>query len=102
LARSKRDLELLAASVKETHAVLCANGRRIVPRALAVIGALPRFVRIALFRKMLGSKFGEVGAAWHCSQAPDEMNQLARELKELVERSGLAVPALRQILASVN
>jgi hypothetical protein len=29
------------------------------------------------------------------------MNQLARELKELVARSGLPVPALRRILAGV-
>jgi len=102
MARSKSDLRLLAASIPETQAVLRANGRRIVPRALAVIGALPRFAHVALFRALVPSKFAEIGGAWHCSQAPDEMNQLAKELKELVERSGLPVPALRQILADVN
>ncbi len=101
LAGSKSDVRLLAASVSETHAVLRANGRRIVPRAFAVIGALPRFALAAFFRLFLASKYAEIGAAWHCSQAPDEMNQLAKELKELVERSGLPVPALRQILAGV-
>ncbi len=102
MARSKSDLRLLAESVPEVQAVLRANGRRIVPRALAVIGALPRFAHVALFRALFPSRFAEIGGAWHCSQAPDEMNQLARELKELVERSGLPVPALRQILAEVN
>ncbi|MGP8252551.1 MAG: ketopantoate reductase family protein [Terracidiphilus sp.] len=102
LARSKSDMRLLAAAIPETQAVLRAAGRRIVPRANALIGALPRFLIAVLFRLLLASKYGEIGAAWHCSQAPDEMNQLAKELKELVERFGLPVPALRQILADVN
>ena len=102
LSRSKTDMRLFAEAFKETIAVLRATGRRIVPRALAVIGALPQFALAALFRLFMSSKYGEIGAAWHCSQAPDEMNQLARELKELVERSGLPVPALCQILAEVN
>jgi ketopantoate reductase len=32
------------------------------------------------------------------TQAPDEMNQLAAELEVLVKRSGLPVPALRELL----
>jgi 2-dehydropantoate 2-reductase len=101
LARSKSDLRLLADAMRETVAVLRANGRRIVPRAQAVFWALPRFILVGLFRAFLSTRFAEIGGAWHCSQAPDEMNQLARELKELVARSGLVVPALRQILADV-
>jgi hypothetical protein len=62
---------------------------------------LPRFAVTGLFRAMLSSRIGEIGAAWHCSQAPDEMMQLARELKELVERSNLRAPTLRQLLQTV-
>ena len=101
LGRSKSDLRLLADAIPETLAVLRANGRRIVPRAHAVVASLPRWMLVGLFRALLSTKFAEIGGAWHCSQAPDEMNQLARELKELVERSGLPVPALREILADV-
>ncbi|MDR3752629.1 MAG: 2-dehydropantoate 2-reductase N-terminal domain-containing protein [Terracidiphilus sp.] len=101
LGRSQNDLRLLADSFPEILAVLRANGRRIVPRALAVFGALPRFMLVALFRMFLSTRIAEIGGAWHCSQAPDEMNQLASELKELVARSGLPVPALRKILAEV-
>ncbi|MGO9317669.1 MAG: ketopantoate reductase family protein [Terracidiphilus sp.] len=99
LARSKGDLRLLADSMRETLQVLRATGRRIVPRALEVFCGLPRFILVGLFRAFLSTKFAEIGGGWHCSQAPDEMNQLASELKELVERSGLSAPALRQILA---
>jgi 2-dehydropantoate 2-reductase len=101
LGRSPSDLRLLADSLPEILAVLRANGRRIVPRANAAFCNLPRCILVGLFRAFLSTRFAEIGAAWHCSQAPDEMNQLARELKELVARSGLPVPALRQILAEV-
>jgi len=49
----------------------------------------------------MGSKLGQVGAGWHCSQAPDEMQQLADELMVMVEKSGLPVPAIRKVLSPV-
>ena len=101
LGRSKDDLLLLADATRETGAVLRAVGRRIVPRAHTFLFGLPRFVLAGLFRLFLATRFAEIGGAWHCSQAPDEMNQLARELKELVQRSNLPVPALRKILEAV-
>ena len=63
---------------------------------------MARYALAALFRLFLSSRYGEIGAAWHCSQAPDEMNQLATELKKLVALSGLPVPALGKILAEVK
>jgi len=52
----------------------------------------------ALVRILFSTKVGEVGIAYHVSQAPDEMRHLSRELGALVEKSGLAVPALRSVL----
>lgn len=101
LARSRDDLRTLADAIRETLAVLRVTGRRIVPRATAIFGLLPRFILVALLRALLASKYGEIGGGWHCSQAPDEMLQLAGELKELVQRSGLPTPALRQLLMEV-
>jgi 2-dehydropantoate 2-reductase len=101
LARSRDDLRLLANAMREAQQVLRATGRRVVPRSLALMGILPQFVVTSIFRRLLGSRFGEIGAGWHCSQAPDEMFQLARELKELVQRSGIPAPALRQLLETV-
>ncbi len=98
LSRSKSDLRLLADAMRETIAVVRATGHRIVPRINALPGLLPRFVLVAMLRKLLASRLGEIGAGWHCSQAADEMQQLAGELKELMERSGLPAPALRELL----
>jgi 2-dehydropantoate 2-reductase len=101
LARSREDLRTLIDALREAIQVLRAAGRRIVPSRTLALELLPRFAVTALFRKLLSSRLGEIGAGWHCSQAPDEMMQLARELKELVERSKLPAPTLRELLRAV-
>jgi hypothetical protein len=92
---------MLADAMRETLAVLRANGRRVVPHSAVLLDVLPQFVVRSLFRVLLSSRSGAIGVGWHCSQAPDEIFQLARELKELVEQSAVPAPALRQLLATV-
>ena len=101
LARSREDMGMLADAMRETLAVLRANGRRIIPHSAVLLDVLPRFVVTSFFRAFMSSRYAEIGAGWHCSQAPDEMFQLARELKDLVEQSCLPAPVLRQLLATV-
>jgi 2-dehydropantoate 2-reductase len=101
LARSREDLRTLVNALREAIQVLRAVGRRIVPSRTLALVLLPRFAVTALFRRLLSSRIGEIGAGWHCSQAPDEMMQLARELRELVERSKLPATTLRQLLQAV-
>ncbi len=100
LARSTADLRLLVDALRETLPVLSATGFRISPPATNIIRIVPRFLLVAAMRKSLSTKFAEVGAGWHCSQAPDEMRQLAMELQALVDQAGLPVPALRKVLGS--
>lgn len=101
LARSRKDMGMLTDALRETLAMLRANGRRIVPHSAVLLDVLPRFVVTSFFRAFMSSRYAEIGAGWHCSQAPDEMFQLARELKDLVEQSCLPAPVLRQLLATV-
>jgi 2-dehydropantoate 2-reductase len=98
LARSTEDLRLFVDARREAHRVMHALGHRIVPRSEDSIRFVPRFVQVAAMRWLLKTKFGEVGLAYHVSQAPDEMQQLARELSALADQAGLPVPAIRQIL----
>lgn len=98
LARCTTDLKLLVDARREAHQVLRALGHKIIPFSEDAIRIIPSFLQIAGMRALLNSKLGEVGLAWHVSQAPDEMNQLACELAVLVEKSGLPVPALRELL----
>lgn len=99
LGRSRADLRLIVDAMRESFDVLQALGYRIVPKITSLINILPRFIWVTLLRILLSSKFGEVGAAYHISQAPDEMLHLAKELQVLVERSGLPTPAIRKLLS---
>ena len=93
-------MRLFVDARREAHQVLRALGHRIVPRSEEAIRTIPRFLQIAGMRWLLKSKFGEVGLAYHVSQAPDEVRQLAMELRTLVDQAGFPVPAIRQILGA--
>jgi 2-dehydropantoate 2-reductase len=98
LGRSTADLRLLVDALRETLAVLRATGFKIRPPTVNMVRIIPRFVLVAALRILFSTKFAEVGAGWHCSQAPDEMRELAMELQALVDQAGLPVPALRKVL----
>jgi 2-dehydropantoate 2-reductase len=99
LAGSQSDLALVVDAMRESLDVLRAVGRRVTPLSMSLIKIVPRFFWIAVFRRLLSSKLGEVGIGWHCSQAPDEIQQLVSEVEVLVDKSGLRVPALKRALA---
>jgi len=98
LAHSPDELKLAAAAIRETFPVLKALGHKIVPASQQFLAAMPVFVHAFLLRLLCNSKFGEVGAAWHAQQAPDELQALADDLRAAVIRSGVAVPAIRKVL----
>lgn len=98
-ARSTEDLKLYVNGGREAHQVMRALGHKIVPFSEDLIRIIPGFMQVAGMRALLNSKLGEVGLAYHVSQAPDEMIQLANELRDLANQSGLPVPAIRKILA---
>jgi 2-dehydropantoate 2-reductase len=98
LAKSKDDLRLFVDARREAHRLMRASGRKIVPWSEASIDIFPAFLQVAAMHALLNSKLGEVGLAWHVSQAPDEMLQLAAELKILVDQSGLPVPSISKVL----
>ena len=98
LARSPEDLKLAASAMRETVPVLKALGHKIVPAGQQIVAVMPVFVLAFLLRLMCNSKFGEVGAAWHAQQAPDELQALADDLRAAVIRSGVPAPAIRKVL----
>ena len=98
LARSGDELKLAAAAMRETLPVLKALGHWIVPASHQILSVTPGFVLAFLLRWFCNSRIGEVGAAWHVQQAPDEMLALADDLRAAVTRSGVPAPALRKVL----
>ena len=99
LARSPADLRPLVDAMRETLDVLRATEFKIIPSSTNMVRIIPRFVLVAVMRLFFSTKLAEVGAGWHCSQAPDEMRQLGVELMALVDKSGLPAPALRKVFA---
>jgi 2-dehydropantoate 2-reductase len=101
LSRSKQDLSLLIDAFRETMEVLTANGIKIIPQRTGnILKKTPKFILRTGMGLLLSTRYTEVGAAWHCQQAPDEMRQLGIELMALVVKSGLPAPALRQIFST--
>jgi ketopantoate reductase len=98
LARSTEDLKLYVAARREAHQVLRALGHKIIPPSEDTIRFIPSFLQVAGMRILLNSKIGEVGLAYHVSQAPDEVQRLCDELSALVDQAGLPAPAIKSIL----
>ncbi len=98
LSHSRKDVRLAAAAIRETAPVLRALGHKIVPASQRVIAVTPVFLLAFLLRRMLNSKIGEVGAAWHAQHAQDEMQALVEDLRAAVLRSGVPAPAIRKAL----
>jgi 2-dehydropantoate 2-reductase len=98
LGRATDDLKLYVAARREGLQVIHALGHEVLPRTELTLAKLPVFLQVLGMKVLLGIKFGEVGLEYHLSQAPDEMQQLAMELKELVNQAGLPVPAIRKVL----
>jgi 2-dehydropantoate 2-reductase len=98
LARSTEDLLLFVAGRLEGHRVLRALGHQIIPWSERAMAVVPAFLQVAGFRALLNSRYGEVGLAWHVSQAPDEIEELAGELQALVDQAGIPAPVIRKVL----
>lgn len=88
----------IKAHVSRSMSDFWTNHSFIVPPSTGIVRIIPRFLIVMVFRKLLATKFVEVGLVWHTQQAPDEMMQLAEEAKALVAKSGLPVPAIRKVL----
>ncbi len=100
MARASGDLALLVDALRETAHVLQALGVKTSnDRMITIIKIVPKFILVRAVRILLATRYVEVGGAWHCKQAPDEMNQLGIELMALVEKSGVAAPALSKLFA---
>ena len=73
-------------------------GHQIVPASQQVVAITPVFLLAWVLRLFCNLRIGEVGAAGHAQQAPDEMQALAEDLRAAVIRSGVLAPAIRGVL----
>jgi 2-dehydropantoate 2-reductase len=98
LARTTEDLKLYVAARREGYRMMRALGHQVIPKTELILSLVPTFLQVVATRVLFNSKMGEVGLQYHISQAPDEMDQLVMELKQLVDQTGMPFPAMRKVL----
>jgi len=99
-ARATADLALLVEALRETFLVLETLGVKTAhDRMTGLLRHAPKFMLVPALRILLATRYAEVGGAWHCMQAPDEMEILGIELMALVEKSGRPAPALHRLFS---
>jgi len=99
LAHDTDALKLCVKGVREGLEVVRAHGFALEPRRLRAIFAIPRFVLVPLFRRVLDSELMDIGGARHARAARDEMTKLSEELLEMADGSGVETPTLRKLHA---
>jgi len=100
LARDKAGLGLLVDALREMFKVLQASGYQVTPPKFRAMQWMPRSLMIAGLGAFIGSDMMKLGMAdWSMSQARDEWFYFGKEFERLVEKTGLAVPAIRKLLA---
>jgi 2-dehydropantoate 2-reductase len=98
LARATGDLKLYVAARRESYRMMQTLGHQVLPKTDLYMSKVPSFVQVFATRLLFNSKMGQVGLQYHISQAPDEMQQLVMELKQLVTQAGVALPAIQKAL----
>jgi len=100
LARDKAGLRLLVDALREMFKVLQALGYQVTPPKFRAMQWMPRSLMIAGLGAFIGSDMMKLGMAdWSMSQAHDEWFYFGKEFERLVEKTGLAVPSIRKLLA---
>jgi len=88
--------------LREGLRVLRAAGIPILPRALRLTPFLPNVLLRLRVRRTLRTRFAEIALAGHASAARPEMAGLCRDLRPLIEHSGVATPSLDRLFEIVE
>jgi 2-dehydropantoate 2-reductase len=88
LSKSSNDIKKMLIAVREGFNALRHIGTSITPVKLNFL-YMPTFILVPVFRVLMGSKIAEVAIAKHANVTKDEMLQLQKEFKKIIEHSGV-------------
>ena len=97
LSENRKDVKLCMVGIREAFNVLRTLGYPVEPPKLRYVFAIPDFLLVPLFQKVLKSKIADIGMARHLKNAREEMEQLTKEFMVLVEKSGVDTPVLDEL-----
>ncbi len=93
LAADTATLRTMVRAAKEGGNVLKALGyKRRQPFAFNLFYWLPELLSIKALRDLLNSKFAEVAFSMHARSGRDEMRELAKEFRSLIEETNIETP----------
>lgn len=89
LAENKNALKLFIKGFKEALVALNKLNIPILPNRMKKIGKIPEWLLLFLMKKRFKSELAKIAIECHASVAKDEMIFLGKELRELIEESGV-------------
>ena len=102
LARDRAVLRLYVRSYREALRGLRRTGVPVTPRSTRLMEWIPEPVLLVAWRLFLNSRLADIGLQAHGNAAPDEMKELADELRAIMDRAGLPHPASDILFADVD
>jgi 2-dehydropantoate 2-reductase len=98
LAADPVSMRLMVSATREAFAALRADGNTEIPTNLRRLYRLPTRLVIGYWRRVLSGPRGELWFGAHTRAAPDEMHQMADQLRTAVRRTGVPTPDLERLL----
>jgi 2-dehydropantoate 2-reductase len=102
LARRPELLRLCVESMREALRALIQLDVRLLPSATRLALWMPRPLIVLALRLLLDTELAVVGGERHANAAPDEMKEIADEIRELFRQAGMVAPASAQLFADVD
>lgn len=103
LSGSRPALDLMVRGVREGFKAVRALGYAVHPLPLKLLfTCLPRSVAINYWRRFFSQQKAEFVFAQHARHAVTEIHALAQECRQLLGKSGIGSPALRQLYQAID
>ncbi|MDM7854177.1 ketopantoate reductase family protein [Cellulomonas alba] len=98
LAADASTMRLMVSATREAFAALRADGNAEIPMNLRMLYRLPTRLVVGYWRRAFAGPRGELWFGAHSRAAPEELHQLADELRAAVRRTGRLTPDLERLL----
>lgn len=102
MAENREDCRRAWRGIKEAFRVLRDRGFPVEPPKFRLIFAMPEFLVLPLFQRILKTKIADIGMARHLRNAQEEMDLLTEEFFEIADGSKVSTPVLDELRFNQN
>jgi 2-dehydropantoate 2-reductase len=102
LAKDKNTIRTYIRAVKEAGSVLKAlEYKKQFPLKINTFYWNPEWLTFNILKQVFRSKFAEVAIMMHVNAAKDEMNELGKEFKTLMDQTSVKTPHLNELISCI-